>query len=68
MLKEELEKLPDVLDVESRLIRTNQRKELALIPTEKAAEGASFEGKDVRLTFRHLKDYLLCLGFVKERY
>lgn len=58
MLKEELEKRPDVLDVESRLIRTNQRKELVLIPTEKAAKGASFEGKGVKLTFRYLKDCL----------
>lgn len=58
MLKEELEQLPDILDVESRLIQTNQRKELALIPTEKATEGASFEGKDVKFTFRHLKDCL----------
>lgn len=61
MLKEGLAKLPDILDVELRLMWTSQRKELPSTPTEKTTEGASFEGKDVKLAFRHLKDYLSCL-------
>lgn len=49
ILKEELVKLQDILDVWSRLTWRSTRKGLSLTPTEKVVEGVCLEGEDINL-------------------